>query len=213
MNSISSKVESIEKYDFANVLSSVAAAKAALDADPNSEALKNAYKSAVTAADSMITLIHNYTQSICLDAQNAAFALEDARNFMTFIEENSELPAQIINDYKAHITEVEPILTQIAAVETEKVAYAKECYNKIKGYEGTTSVDFVKEIITRVELPESPKKEEEVVSKYISDENKIVLVTYSNGTSFILNFNDYAITTVINDTVYTVNAYGYVVFK
>ncbi len=50
-------------------------------------------------------------------------------------------------------------------------------------------------------------------TKYTSDENKIVLVTYENGTSFILNFNNYAVTTVINGVSYTVDGYSYVIFK
>ena len=49
--------------------------------------------------------------------------------------------------------------------------------------------------------------------RYHSDDNKIVLLTYENGKTFILNFNSFAITTKIGDTVYTVSAYGYVVVK
>ena len=50
-------------------------------------------------------------------------------------------------------------------------------------------------------------------TKYTSDDNQIVLVTYDNGTSFILNYNDFAITTVVGGTTYTVDGYGYVVIK
>ena len=49
-------------------------------------------------------------------------------------------------------------------------------------------------------------------SKYTSNENKIVLVTYENGISFILNFNNFAITTVVNGVQYTVNGYDYIMF-
>ena len=48
-------------------------------------------------------------------------------------------------------------------------------------------------------------------TKYTSDDNQIVLVTYENGTSFILNYNNFAITTVVDGTTYTVDGYGYVV--
>ncbi|MBQ6892861.1 MAG: hypothetical protein IJN48_01530 [Clostridia bacterium] len=47
-------------------------------------------------------------------------------------------------------------------------------------------------------------------TKYTSDDNQIVLVTYSNGTSFILNYNDFEITTVVDGTEYTVDGYGFV---
>ncbi len=50
-------------------------------------------------------------------------------------------------------------------------------------------------------------------TKYTSDNNQIVLVTYDNGTSFILNYNDFAITTTVNGTDYTVDGYGYAVIK
>lgn len=46
-------------------------------------------------------------------------------------------------------------------------------------------------------------------TKYTSDDNSIVLVTYENGTRFILNYNNFDITTVVDDTTYTVGAYGY----
>jgi hypothetical protein len=49
-------------------------------------------------------------------------------------------------------------------------------------------------------------------TKYTSDENKIVLVTYDNGTSFILNFNNYAVTAVVNGVEYTVAGYSYIIF-
>ncbi len=48
-------------------------------------------------------------------------------------------------------------------------------------------------------------------TKYTSDDNQIVLVTYENGKSFILNYNNFAITTVVDDVTYTVDGYGYVV--
>lgn len=47
-------------------------------------------------------------------------------------------------------------------------------------------------------------------TKYTSDDNQIVLVTYEGGTSFILNYNDFEITTVVNGETYTVGGYGFV---
>ena len=48
-------------------------------------------------------------------------------------------------------------------------------------------------------------------TKYTSDDNSIVRVTYENGKTFILNYNSFAITTVVEETTYTVPGYGYVV--
>ncbi|MBQ8837318.1 MAG: hypothetical protein IJ002_07430 [Clostridia bacterium] len=61
----------------------------------------------------------------------------------------------------------------------------------------------------------APEAEEEEstgyeYTKYTSDDHQIVLVTYSDGTSFILNYNDFEITTVVDGTTYTVGGYGFV---
>ena len=63
------------------------------------------------------------------------------------------------------------------------------------------------------EVVEQPPKEVTgyQYTKYTSDDNQIILVTYENGTSFILNYNNFAITTVVDGTTYTVDGYGYVV--
>ena len=54
-------------------------------------------------------------------------------------------------------------------------------------------------------------KEEYEYTKYTSDDNQIVRVTYSNGTSFILNYNDFAVT--VEGVEDIIPAYGYVVIK
>ena len=62
-------------------------------------------------------------------------------------------------------------------------------------------------------LEEKPVKETTgyQYTKYTSDDNQIVLVTYENGKAFILNYNNFAITTVVDGETYTVDGYGYVV--
>ena len=41
----------------------------------------------------------------------------------------------------------------------------------------------------------------------------IVHETFDNGKEFLLNFNDYRVTVELNGTVYTLDAYGYIVIK
>ena len=67
--------------------------------------------------------------------------------------------------------------------------------------------------------PVAPSKKEEVKEdvKYAVD-NNVVAVTYGDNATtlyktLLLNFNDYTIQTVFNGTVYTIEAYGYVVIK
>ena len=62
---------------------------------------------------------------------------------------------------------------------------------------------------------ETPEVETEgyQYTKYTSDDNLIVLVTYENGVSFILNYNNFDITTVVDGVSYKVDGYGYVRIK
>lgn len=52
-----------------------------------------------------------------------------------------------------------------------------------------------------------------VKTKYTSDDNSIVKVTYEGGVSFILNYNEFDVTVVDNETTYTIPGFGYVVIK
>ncbi|MCD7712082.1 MAG: DUF5696 domain-containing protein, partial [Firmicutes bacterium] len=64
------------------------------------------------------------------------------------------------------------------------------------------------------ETEEPTEEEEETVlvdttSKYIVDDGSVVLVTYENGRSFILNYNNFQIKVTVNGTEYTIGAYDY----
>ncbi len=52
-----------------------------------------------------------------------------------------------------------------------------------------------------------------VKTKYTSDNNTIVKVTYEGGISFILNYNDFDVTVVDGENTYTIPGFGYVVIK
>lgn len=64
-------------------------------------------------------------------------------------------------------------------------------------------------------VEEKPERETDGYNytKYTSDDNSIVLVTYENGKRFILNYNNFDITTVVDGETYTVGSYGYVVIQ
>ncbi len=46
-------------------------------------------------------------------------------------------------------------------------------------------------------------------TKYTLDDGLIVMVTYEGGTSFILNYNVYAVTVTLDGVTYTIDSYGY----
>ena len=49
--------------------------------------------------------------------------------------------------------------------------------------------------------------------KYAVTDSTIVYEQYSNGKTFVLNFNDFAVKVNINGVYYTVAAYGYINIK
>ncbi len=49
--------------------------------------------------------------------------------------------------------------------------------------------------------------------KYVAAENMVVYERYSDGTEFILNFNDYRVSVSFGGMTYTVDAYGYIVLN
>jgi hypothetical protein len=50
-------------------------------------------------------------------------------------------------------------------------------------------------------------------NKYVAAETTIVYEQFSNGTAFILNFNNFAVKVEIDGVYYTVAAYGYLELK
>ncbi len=48
---------------------------------------------------------------------------------------------------------------------------------------------------------------------YTSDVSKIVYEVYDNGTAFLLNFNNYQVMVEIDEVIYTLDAYGYVILS
>lgn len=59
----------------------------------------------------------------------------------------------------------------------------------------------------------TPSEDSYERTKYTSDDDKIVKVTYEGGTSFILNYNSFDITVVDNNITYTIPGFGYVIIK
>jgi hypothetical protein len=69
-----------------------------------------------------------------------------------------------------------------------------------------TPYDFVEE---EVEEEETLEDGEEAFQKYLSDDNNIVLVTYSNGKRFILNYCSYAVLIEVDGVTYRIESQSY----
>ncbi len=64
--------------------------------------------------------------------------------------------------------------------------------------------------------PETENPEDDVLdttSKYIVDDDSIVLVTYETGKAFILNYNGFSVTVTVDGQSYTVEAYSFLTIK
>ena len=66
---------------------------------------------------------------------------------------------------------------------------------------------------TLAETDEEETEEEEEIpeyeyTKYTDDSGSIVYVEFENGTFFLLNYNDYAVTVEFNGATYTLETYG-----
>ena len=122
---------------------------------------------------------------------------------------------QALADYIATDAKKEPVKPYEIPVFTEEDLEEPEEDENTEG-EGTegegTEGEGTEGKEPEVEEPEEDDGNGYPYTKYTSDENKIVLVAYDNGTSFILNFNNYAVTAVVNGVEYTVNGYSYIMF-
>lgn len=95
------------------------------------------------------------------------------------------------------------------ALKAEKEALKKARENYLAAQAGETieepAAEEAPEEVTE-EAEEADESEEYVYTKYTIDNGSIVKVTYDNGTSFILNYNSFEVTT----EGYTVPAIGYI---
>jgi hypothetical protein len=58
-----------------------------------------------------------------------------------------------------------------------------------------------------------PSTSVEEYNKYAATSTSIVYEQYSNGKTFILNFNNFAVKVTVNGVSYTISAYGYIEIK
>ena len=134
---------------------------------------------------------------------------------MQYLRDNSNFSEEFLAEIEANITATTAIYDDVIA----KLANVSDMLADLRKRLAAISV-----VVSAFEMPKRPADNNVgsylpiyMVSvktdRYYSDDNKIVLLTYENGKTFILNFNSFDITTKIGDTVYTVSAYGYVVVK
>ncbi len=109
---------------------------------------------------------------------------------------------------------------QLAKEEAEEISYQKALKKlKLQARKDGINPDTV--VLDRDEYIASIRAKEEVVeptgeyvrTKYTTDEGKMVVVTYDNGVRFILNYNDFDVTAVLDGETYTIGALGFAKIK
>lgn len=240
-NSITKLIASLDQYDqltldieAAGV--AVTAAKDALDAakaggDQDAiAACQAAYDAAVANRNALNTERGNLLKDLRTNSKtvfethainfvNLAYDIERMYNqsneYMQYLKENSGFSAEFLAEIEANITATTAVYDDIVAKLSGVPAMMADARARL----AATGV-----VVSEFKMPDRPVTQQPGVTKpsyntgssfdrYHSDDNKIVLLTYENGKTFILNFNSFDITTKIGGTVYTVSAYGYVVVK
>ena len=126
---------------------------------------------------------------------------ELSNNNFAMLEEYQAYPQSIIDELDAKRTALLPLYNDVKAFVDQMNADVAAQLAALSGYA---------EII----VPKEEEVEEtEQFDKYSAATNSIVLETYENGTSFVLNFNNYAVKVKIGEVYYTVDAYGYIVIS
>ncbi len=108
----------------------------------------------------------------------------------------------------------------LAREEAEEISYQK-ALKKLKLQARKDGKDPEAVVLDRDEYIASIRAKEEVAeptgeyvrTKYTTDEGKMVVVTYDNGVRFILNYNDFDVTAVLDGVTYTIDALGFVKIK
>ena len=109
--------------------------------------------------------------------------------------------------------QLKTLATTLAASDTALKAYVdgdiKALNDAVKAFAENNPDLFEKEEVVEEESTEETTAT--VFNKYAVSKNSVVYEKFENGTTFVLNFNNYSIKVFVDGTYYTVGAYGYIV--
>ncbi len=194
-------------------------AKAAEDAKEKDSKLKEAI--------SLLSVIY----TLVTEMKDEIVALNDQYNEavagMQLLKDKKAFSAAVLADLEAQFdAALTNAMTQINTMNGVVDAIAAKAYNDIKASFTEDETKTVKEftytapVKTPAPAPTLPKAPSTNSTKYQSDANMIVHVTYENGTEFLINFNDYRVIVKLDrdgdglkESSYTLDTYGYIVLK
>lgn len=195
-------------------------AKTALDAAKATlDAAQTAADTAKAEEESALAKSRAAYIDFCEAAEKFVTAYENAETVYNQLKADFEL-FEINNAYTpAMIAELKAILDKLgnsifdlklvlvaenATINAYNEALEKY-YPEVLSNDGVSGADPIPEPSTKVDAVE--------YNKYAAAESTIVYEQYSNGKTFVLNFNNFAVKVKINGVFYTVSAYGYIEIK
>ena len=192
------------------------------DAEANADAIKTKTSEITTknrevnkASDNVKKLVNDAyttTNRILTAVDSLKVMAENARESYETLVADATTNPELLNELKGKVEAIEKTYNEMALVAEKSVSYSQTTI--------FNAVDGILEGVTKYEKPVAVETETETQvvvntesgnSKYASDDNKIAYVEYENGKAFLLNFNNYAVRTELNGTVYTIDAYDYLV--
>ena len=157
----------------------------------------------------LVNEAYTHTNNIVKKTDALEILIKEAREAYEILAEDGSTRAELLEELKTLVEEFEAMFAEVAPMKANAVEYCQETLFDIFGEVVTSLKKY--EVPVVEEIVEEEVVVEESANKYASDDNKIAYVEYENGVAFLLNFNNYAVRTEFNGTVYTISAYDYLV--
>lgn len=157
----------------------------------------------------LVNEAYTHTNNIVKKIDALEILVKEAREAYEILAEDGSTRAELLEELKTLVEEFEAMFAEVAPMKANAVEYCQETLFDIFGEVVTSLKKY--EVPVVEEIVEEEVVVEESANKYASDDNKIAYVEYENGVAFLLNFNNYAVRTEFNGTVYTISAYDYLV--
>lgn len=203
----------------------------ASQAPAESETVTAAKEALVAAYAALCAKITDVENTVRTTAQEIAFA----KALLAQLADLETFDAGLLENLKAIVTEQEKKLADLDALKGTFFVYAETARTGAGEHaELLTEYAYTETVPTLAELEQALLEEVKVAleaseyafalvfdepvntqisSQYRADENTVVYQEYSNGTAFLLNFNDYDVLVHYQGETYTIDGYGYVVLK
>ena len=188
------------------------------------EAVVAAYEAICATVASTEDEIRTLEQEIKY-AQKLLAELDALENFDRGIYNNLKT---IVDEQAKTLDTLKKMENSALAKATEAAAMAAEFEGLLKAYKYEANVpstdDLESALLAEIDkvmensvyaedLAFEEPQNTQISSQYRADKNTVVYQQYSNGTEFMLNFNDYDVLVHYQGTTYTINAYGYIVLN